>query len=217
MASDLIVSGLTKSFEGRKVLNGLDLRVGAGESIAIVGPSGSGKSTLLNILASLEKPDSGTVKLGDINVISLQGKALSSYRAEKIGLVFQEHHLLPQLSLRENVALPFLAAGRSPEQARIDEVLGRLELQDRAAQFPATLSGGERQRAAIARAIVHRPALLLADEPTGQLDPDLGRATVDLLQGLAEEHGCALVFVTHNAEHAQRFRRVLRLTAGALA
>jgi ABC-type lipoprotein export system ATPase subunit len=214
--SKLTLEKVCKSFGEVAVLRDVDLVVAPGETVAIVGPSGSGKSTLLNVVGSLETPSSGTVRFGEIDVCALAGKALSEYRAAKVGLVFQEHHLLPQLNAVENVLLPSLALGGTASEGRARELLQAVGVAHRADAFPAEMSGGERQRVAIARALVNEPEMLLCDEPTGSLDQDTGRAVVDLLLEVVGDRGATVLMVTHNVEHAARFSRVLRLTAGRL-
>jgi ABC-type lipoprotein export system ATPase subunit len=200
------------------VLDGLSLNVAAGEAVAIVGPSGSGKSTLLNLIGSLDQPTSGTVRLGQVEVTALQGSALAEFRATRVGFVFQDHHLLPQLTATENVALPALAPGadRREAQARARQRLEQVGLTARQEAFPAQLSGGERQRVALARALINSPLLLLCDEPTGNLDRERGAQIVSLLLDLAAAQGVTVLMVTHNLEHASRFGRVLQLRDGRL-
>lgn len=217
----LVARDLVKQYDGETpltILNGLSLHVAPGETVAIVGPSGSGKSTLLNILGSLDRPTAGTVHLGEIEVSALQGRALAEFRATRVGFVFQDHHLLPQLTATENVALPTLAPGanRAEALARARRRLGEVGLEARREAFPAQLSGGERQRVAIARALINNPALLLCDEPTGNLDRERGAQVVSLLLGLAGAEGVTVLMVTHNLEHASRFGRQLELRDGRL-
>jgi ABC-type lipoprotein export system ATPase subunit len=201
------------------VLRDVTLRIAAGESLAIVGPSGSGKSTLLNIIGTLDRPTSGQVVLGSRNLDGLGDEDLASIRRHEIGFVFQLHHLLPQCTALENVLVPVLADGRavsaeSEERAR--QLLSRVGLQERLAYRPGQLSGGERQRVAVARALINRPKLLLADEPTGSLDrassENLGRLLVDLNR----EEGVTLVAVTHAASIASLMGRALELRDGRL-
>jgi len=201
------------------VLGGVSLIAEPGETLAIVGPSGSGKSTLLNLIGSLDQPTSGTVRLGDVEVTALRGRALAQFRAKRVGFVFQDHHLLPQLTAAENVALPTLAPGADRREARerVRERLGQVGLQPRQDAFPGQLSGGERQRVAIARALINSPGLLLCDEPTGNLDRDMGAQVVSLLLELAAAQGVTVLMVTHNLEHASRFGRVLQLQDGRLS
>jgi predicted ABC-type transport system involved in lysophospholipase L1 biosynthesis ATPase subunit len=202
------------------VLRGASLAVGATERVAVMGRSGSGKSTLLHVLGGLDRPDAGTVEIAGRSVYDLAPAACSRLRAGRIGFVFQSYHLLPEMDLVENVMLPALAAGglgRRRARARAHELLEQVGLADRATHTPMELSGGEQQRAALARALMNAPALLLADEPTGNLDRETGAQILDLLFGLSPEHAHALVVVTHAPEVAARCDRVLRLEEGLLA
>jgi lipoprotein-releasing system ATP-binding protein len=216
----LIVKDLYKTFTlGRReiaVLRGLSFILAPGETLAVLGPSGSGKSTLLHILGTLEPPTAGTVTLGGRNLLVLPERELARLRNESIGFVFQDHHLLPQYSVLENVLLPTLAFKRSwkGDEPRATELLTRVQLGDRLRHRPAELSGGERQRAAIARALLHRPTLLLCDEPTGSLDHFTAETVIDLLLELQSEEGAILVAATHNREIAARFGRRMHLRDG---
>ena len=221
-ARSLRVSGVSKSFasgdgSARQILKNVSFECEPGKAVAIVGPSGSGKSTLLNAIGSLDRPDEGSIKLGDMDVCELTPDQLTSYRASDIGFVFQDHHLLPQLTARENILLPAVAT-RSAEAAaaRADELMEAVGITQRADAFPAQLSGGERQRVATARALINSPRLLLCDEPTGNLDSDAGAKVVELLLKLARDENAIVLMVTHNAEHAARFDQVLELRSGAL-
>ncbi len=220
---DLILEELTKRFprpDGTEmtVLDGVSCTVARAETVAIVGPSGSGKSTLLNMIGALDKPTSGRVRLGDTDVTALAGKALAEFRASRVGFVFQEHHLLPQLTAVENVLLPALArGGNGDSETRADEIIERVGLADRCDAFPAQLSGGERQRAALARALTGGAKLLLCDEPTGNLDRETGATVVSLLLELASEQQVTVLMVTHNEAHASRFSRCLELSDGELS
>jgi predicted ABC-type transport system involved in lysophospholipase L1 biosynthesis ATPase subunit len=201
------------------VLDGVELALARGESVAIVGPSGSGKSTLLNLAGALDAPTSGAVRLDGEALAALPEAAAARVRNRRIGFVFQLHHLLPQCTLLENVLLPTLAGFGAPpgdavERARL--LLERVGLGARLQAFPATLSGGERQRAAVARALVQEPELLLADEPTGSLDGESAAAVAGLLREVQEERGVALLVVTHAAGLARRMGRVLALRGGRL-
>lgn len=215
----LAITGLVKRYPSPggslPVLDQLDLTVEAGRTIAILGPSGSGKSTLLAIVASLEPATAGSVQLGGTEITTLAGAELAAFRARRIGMVFQDHHLLPQLTAEENVLVPALAAGRVADaRARAAELLVALGLDGRQRYFPAQLSGGERQRVAVARALINRPGLLLCDEPTGNLDPRHAGTVVDLLAGLARRDGTTVLMVTHQRELVQDFDRRLELVAG---
>lgn len=200
------------------VLDRLDLQVEAGEFVAIRGASGSGKSTLLHVLGCLDRPSAGEYRFAGQPMQTLDDDALSAFRANDVGFVFQSFHLLPELTARENVALPFLyrggvaEAGGDVEQA-VSEALAQVGLSERAEHLPAQLSGGEMQRVAIARAVVKRPRLLLADEPTGNLDSATGREILDLLAGL-NRGGTTLILVTHDASVANRAGRQLLLRDG---
>jgi lipoprotein-releasing system ATP-binding protein len=224
-AAPLAAAGLTarevsKSFTlgGRElpVLRGVTFRLQAAETLAVVGPSGSGKSTLLHVLGTLERPTAGTVTLAGSDLYSLPEGALARLRNERIGFVFQDHYLLPQYSLLENVLMPALAFRRERAGARQRgaELLARVGLADRLRHRPAELSGGERQRAAIARALLNRPALLLCDEPTGSLDHATAAAATDLLFELQREEGAMLVIATHSRELAARCAWRLQLRDG---
>ncbi len=213
---NLAAENLCKTFADRVVLDRLSMSVEQGEAVAIVGPSGSGKSTLLNILGSLLTPDSGTVTLAGIRVDQLRGRELEAFRSNSVGLVFQEHLLLPHLTALENVLLPSLARREAAPVARARALLDRLGLGERSSDFPATLSGGERQRVALARALIHEPALVLADEPTGSLDQERAADLVGLLGAEAHEHARVVVMVTHNLDLANRLDRTLTLAGGRL-
>ncbi|HYF00736.1 MAG TPA: ABC transporter ATP-binding protein [Planctomycetota bacterium] len=214
--------GVTKVYGGpgaeTRVLDGVDLRIAAGESVAIVGPSGCGKSTLLNILGTLDRPTSGRVMLDGRELTALDGADLAEVRARTVGFVFQLHHLLPQCSILENVLVPALAAdGAAKAEARARTLLERVGLTPRLDHRPGQLSGGECQRAAVVRALINRPRLLLADEPTGSLDRAGAERLADLLRELNREEGVALVAVTHAPRLAERMGRVLELRDGRLA
>jgi putative ABC transport system ATP-binding protein len=192
-------------------------RVEAGGYVALMGPSGSGKSTLLNVIGCLDRPTSGTYRLDGQEVGHLSEAELSSIRGHKIGFVFQTFHLVPRLSATENVAFPMLFAGipRAERRARVEAALDAVGLADRAEHRPAELSGGERQRVAIARATIMRPQVLLADEPTGNLDTAAGRQVLALLEGMNAE-GLTLMVVTHDPSVAARADRVLRMRDGEI-
>src|SRR3954471_2154085 len=213
-------SGLVKTFgEGRaarRVLDGADLTVEAGEVVAVLGRSGSGKSTLLHLLGGLDRPQSGRIEVAGERVDGLSEQRLSALRRRRVGFVFQFFHLLPELTGEANVLLAGRVRGAHPQAAqRGRELIDRLGLRDVAGSLPHQLSGGEQQRFAIARALVNDPALLLADEPTGNLDADAGRAVLRLLRAGAAE-GRAVVLVTHEDAAAEAADRVLRLADGRL-
>jgi lipoprotein-releasing system ATP-binding protein len=199
-----------------QVLDHLDLTIGAGERVAIVGESGVGKSTLLHILGTLDRPSGGSLVVNGVDVAALDDERLAAFRNREIGFVFQFHQLLPDFTALENVMLPALigreSAGTARKQAR--ELLGRVGLADREGHRPGELSGGEQQRVAVARAVVRRPRLLLADEPTGNLDPETGERVTNVLLELNREVGSALVVVTHNDRLASAMARTCRLVGG---
>lgn len=209
-----------KSFAGaraRAVLSGVSLEVQAGEYVAIVGESGVGKSTLLNLVAGLDRADRGSIVLAGTDLGSLDDDGLTLLRRERIGFVFQAFHVLPYLTVARNVALPLMLLGRTHDMdARVGAMLEAVGLGARAASRPAELSGGELQRVAIARALIHRPRLMLADEPTGNLDPDTASHVVKLLRRSLVESGAAGLLVTHSLQAAASADRVLRLTPAGL-
>jgi ABC-type lipoprotein export system ATPase subunit len=202
------------------VLREVDLAIGAGESLAIVGPSGSGKSTLLNLLGTLDQPTSGRVWLDGIDLSTLREEELAAVRNRQMGFIFQSHHLLPQCSVLENVLVPTLAdAGRKTRAGageRARKLLQRVGLETRLHHRPGQLSGGERQRVAVVRALINQPKLLLADEPTGALDRASAQSLGQLLAGLNREEGVTLVVATHAADLARQMQRALELRDGAL-
>jgi ABC-type lipoprotein export system ATPase subunit len=207
--------------EGVPVLAGVCLDVARGESLAIVGPSGSGKSTLLQIIGTLDHATSGDVLLDGKNLATLDERQLAAVRREQIGFVFQAHFLLPQCTVLENVLVPTLASQKSEKDgetsaARAERLLNRVGLGERLHHRPGQLSGGERQRAAVVRALINRPQLLLADEPTGALDQTSATALGQLLVELNREEGVTLIVVTHAMELAKRMGKILRLEAGTL-
>ena len=201
-----------------RVLRGVDLRLGRGETVSIVGPSGSGKSTLLHILGGLDLPSSGRIALGGRDVANLDDVQQAKVRNRYVGFVFQFHHLLRDFTALENVMMPQLIAGytRSAARKRALELLDQVGLADRSGHVPAKLSGGEQQRVATARALANEPPVLLADEPSGNLDLDTSEVLHDVLFDLVRDHGTAMVVVTHNAALASRTDRILRLAAGVL-
>lgn len=212
--------GLTKHFEDGRIraVNGLDMEVAAGESVAICGPSGCGKTTLLNLIAGIDRPDAGVLTVGGCCLTKLSSSAEDEFRRSVVGLVFQLHNLLPNLTALENVQIPMIAAGRPPGQRRerAQSLLERIGLADRANACPPTLSGGERQRVAIARAMANEPRLLLADEPTGALDSKNGRLLLDLLSQLQRDTNTTLVLVTHDAQVASHADRTLQMLDGRI-
>lgn len=197
------------------VLTGASLKIAPGERVAVLGPSGSGKSTLLNLVSGIDLPDAGTVRVDDIDLGRLDERSRTLFRRDRVGFVFQFFNLIPTLTVRENLALPLELKGEDPGD-RIGELLAQVGLADRADSFPDRLSGGEQQRVAVARALVHRPGLILADEPTGNLDVDTGGVVVDLLERLVADAGATLVVVTHSASLAERMDRTVRVDRGQL-
>jgi ABC-type lipoprotein export system ATPase subunit len=222
---DLILAfdGVYKAFlsEGRvsrDVLKGVTFVLPAGATVALVGRSGSGKSTLLHLAAGIELPTSGSVRLGSRELADLDEAARTALRRDHVGLVFQFFHLLPHLSVEDNVALPGWIAGESGPalRNRVEELLAKVDLRDRRGETVQKLSGGEMQRVAICRALLRRPRLILADEPTGSLDDAHGRIVMDLLLRLVREEGGTLLYVTHSAELAARADETWRLQSGVL-
>jgi putative ABC transport system ATP-binding protein len=199
-----------------EVLNNLDLQIRAGEHVAVAGPSGSGKTTLLLLLAGLERPSEGSVRIDGIALDALDRDQLADLRRDRVGIVFQSFHLVPNLTAIENVALPLEIAGKPDARRKSHALLEEVGLDGRASHYPSQLSGGEQQRVAIARALVHSPSILLADEPTGNLDDHTGKAIGDLLFEVAARTETTMVLVTHNMTLAQRCDRVLRLQDGQL-
>ena len=215
--------GLRRSYEGvagtpLEVLKGVDLAVGAGEAVAIIGASGSGKSTLLHLLGALDRPTAGVVRIGGEDVSRMDDDALAALRNQRIGFVFQFHHLLREFTALENVMMPALIAGTPMKEAKLraGALLESVGLQDRLTHQPPELSGGEQQRVAVARALVNEPLVVLADEPTGNLDERTSEDVHELMFGLRGRHQLALVVVTHNRELASRADRVLKVAEGVL-
>jgi lipoprotein-releasing system ATP-binding protein len=216
------INGLWKVFEtvgGRvEALKGIDLNISDGETLAVVGVSGSGKSTLLHILGTLERPSEGKVTYGGENIFKRSDREIAAFRNNEIGFVFQFHYLLPEFSALENVMMPCLIKGIDTEQAKemAAEILVKVGLAERLEHRPGELSGGEQQRVAIARAVVLKPKVILADEPTGNLDKDTGDSILDLFLMLNREYGITSVLVTHNMEIASRLNRRIRLSDGSI-
>ena len=218
----LEVTGVSKHYPGPagpiSVLAGIDLRLDAGESLAIVGPSGSGKSTLLHILGALDPPSAGSVRVDGVDPYALDDRRLAAFRNRQVGFVFQDHHLLPQCTVLENVLIPTLVAegDGGASRARALELLDHVGLGHRLRHRPAELSGGEKQRVSLARALVRQPQLVLCDEPTGNLDHETAGAVADLLLDLHRRQRTILVVVTHNLDLARRFAATRRLADARL-
>lgn len=214
----LKLKNISKAYDERTpVLKGVDLEVAAGESVAIVGESGCGKSTLLNLIGTLDRPDAGSVEFGGTDLLAMDERATAMFRNERIGFVFQLHHLLPQCTVLENVLVPTLVNKEMGEaKNRALRLLERVGLGDRLSHRPGQLSGGERQRVAVVRALINQPQLLLADEPTGSLSRAGADGLMELLLELNREEELALVMVTHSMRLAERMDRVLVLEGGKL-
>ncbi len=217
------LAGVDKTFvlgaQRVRAVAGIDLTIARGDYVSIMGPSGSGKSTLLNLIALLDRPTAGGYRLAGIDVTELSDDALADLRSRQIGFVFQFFHLIPRLTAAQNVELPLILAGVPPAERkpRVAAALGGLGLDDRASHRPHELSGGQCQRVAIARATIMQPALLLADEPTGNLDSAAGTQVVEILERLHHEQGVTLIVVTHDAALGGRARRHLRIVDGRVA
>jgi putative ABC transport system ATP-binding protein len=198
------------------ILDGIGFDVNAGEVCAITGPSGSGKSTLVGLLAGLDRPTAGSIVVAGVEVSRLGENALARFRRETLGYVFQSFHLIPTLTAAENVAVPLEIVGVADVTARVRQLLDQVGLVDRGHHYPVQLSGGEQQRVALARAVALRPKLLLADEPTGNLDSSTGAQIIELLLSLNREHGSTLVLVTHDEALARHAARIVRLRDGRI-
>ena len=219
----LTLDGIHKSYNRGKpneitVLDGISLSLNPGEVVALVAPSGAGKSTLLHLAGLLDTPDAGAVHIGGRDMTVLSDRRRTAVRRSEVGFIYQFHHLLPEFSALENIVLPQLANGASADEARrrAHELLGRVGVAERADHRPAALSGGEQQRVAFCRALANRPRMLLADEPTGNLDPATSDRVFAALMDLVRETGLAALIATHNLELAARMDRVLRLRQGVL-
>lgn len=218
------VRQLSKTYEtpgeAIQVLDHLDLTLATGETAAIVGPSGSGKSTLLNLLGALDRPSSGSITIGDQDISTFSEEQAAAFRNHSLGFIFQQQHLLPQLNVLENVLVPRLSGdwqeSAADTEKRALQLLENVGLSDRLHHLPWQLSGGEKLRAAVARALINRPKLILADEPTGSLDPASAENVADLLLALNRDHGVTLIVVTHNLAIAKRMGKTFELRNGKL-
>lgn len=200
-----------------EILRGIDLGVGQGDTVGIVGPSGSGKTSLLMILAGLERATKGSVRVGDVSFDGMNEDDLARVRGEKIGIVFQDFHLIPNMTALENVALPLELIGKDDPFDRAEDALTEVGLGHRTTHYPGQLSGGEQQRVALARALAPSPALILADEPTGNLDGETGEKIMDLMFGVHERNGATLVLVTHEMRLADKCARRISIADGKIA
>lgn len=212
------IKGIKKSFGSLQVLKGIDLHIDKGEIVSIVGPSGAGKTTLLQIIGTLDKPDSGTIKVDSVDVSSLSSAKLSDFRNKHIGFVFQFHQLLPEFTSIENIMIPAYIGGASKSEAkkRAKELLDFMGLADRASHKPAELSGGEKQRVAVARALINNPAVILADEPSGSLDSKNKAELHQLFFDLRDKFGQTFVIVTHDETLASITDRTIKMRDGLL-
>lgn len=198
------------------ILKDIDLEIGSGEAVGLIGPSGSGKSTLLMVMAGLERSDTGTVRVAGENLTALGEDALARFRGRNVGIVFQSFHLIPTMTAIENVAVPLELAGEPAARERARAELEMVGLGERLSHYPAQLSGGEQQRVALARALAPQPSILVADEPTGNLDENTGRQIIDLMFSIHRQRGTTLVLVTHDSALAARCDRVVRLRSGRI-
>ncbi len=198
------------------ILRGIDLEVAAGSSVSVVGPSGSGKSSLMSLIGGIERPTAGSIQVDGIDLVGLDEDGLAEFRRDRLGILFQSFHLIPTMTAIENVALPMELAGDRDAFPAARSLLREVGLEQRIEHYPGQLSGGEQQRVALARALVNRPRLLLADEPTGNLDGDTGRAVVDLIFGACAARGMTLLLITHDPGLAARCGRRLHMDRGRL-
>ena len=199
-----------------QALDHVNFSVGKGEFIAIVGESGSGKSTLLNVVGALDNPTSGKVLIDGQEVFSMPEKELTVFRRRNIGFIFQSFHLIPELNVEQNIIFPLLLDYRKPDRRYVEELLGILGLKERRKHLPGQLSGGQQQRVAIGRALAARPAIIMADEPTGNLDSGNSREVIALLKSMSAKYSQTILMITHNESHADATDRVLRMTDGRL-
>lgn len=212
------LKGVTKSFDSLQVLKGVDLKISPREIVSIMGPSGAGKTTLLQLIGTLDKPNSGTIKINDVDVLALNEKKLAEFRNKQIGFIFQFHQLLPEFTALENVQIPALIAGKSFRQAAEEakELLHFLKLSDRMTHKPSELSGGEKQRVAVARALINNPSVILADEPSGSLDSKNREDLHRLFFDLRDKFGQTIVIITHDLELAKLSERTLQMKDGII-
>ena len=212
----ITVRQITKSYGSVRALDNIDLDIRSGEFLTLLGPSGSGKTTLLMVLAGLERADTGSIVVAGADLRQLNEDALARFRGRNVGIVFQSFHLIPTMTALENVAVPLELAGAADAAERARVELGKVGLAARLHHYPAQLSGGEQQRVALARALAPNPAILVADEPTGNLDEATGRQVIDLLFAGHVERGTTLILVTHDNALAQRCDRIVRLRSGRI-
>ncbi len=214
----LKVSKIEKAYGTSKVLRGIDFRMEEGERIAIMGPSGSGKSTLLNCIGGIDRPDNGEILFEGLSLTSLSEQELCELRRNKISTIFQFFHLLPTLTARENIEFPMLLNSLSARERnqKVDELLNAVKIQHRACAFPHELSGGEKQRVAIARSLSMQPKLILADEPTGNLDSKNTDSVLELIENLSKQHGIAMLLVTHNEEVTRICDKTITMNDGLI-
>lgn len=214
----IIAKGIRKSFDTLQVLKGIDLEVNDSEIVSIVGPSGAGKSTLLHIIGSIDSPDTGSVLINEVDIHQLNPRKLANFRSRNIGFIFQSHHLLPEFTALENVCIPAFIAGENKHKtiSRAKELLSYLKLEDRLNHQPSQMSGGESQRVAVARALINNPKVVLADEPSGNLDTQNAEELHQLFLDLRNEFGQTFIIVTHNLQLAKQSDRVITLKDGMI-
>jgi putative ABC transport system ATP-binding protein len=210
------LENVEKNYGARSVFRGINLVVGSGEFVAIMGSSGSGKSTLLNLIGGMDVPDGGRIVVDTDVISSFAEEELTAFRREKVGFIFQFFNLLPNITVYENIEMPLLLNGQEGYEKRVSEYIKMVGLQGRENDYPAALSGGEQQRVAIVRALVHGPGIILADEPTGNLDTRTGMSIVALIKEVASRNGKTVVLVTHNQAVAEHADRTIRIRDGAL-
>ncbi len=214
------IKELTKTYNSGEAqvnaLRGVSGVINDGESVAIIGKSGSGKSTLLNIIGGMDYPTSGEVYVDGENIATYNEKKMSGYRLKKIGFIFQFFHLIPILTVRENILLPLIIDEKKPDKEYFDELVSTLGLSEKLNSFPNQLSGGQKQRVAIGRAMIHRPSVVLADEPTGNLDSNTSKEVLELLFECAGKYGQTLVIVTHDLEVAKKCERIIEISDGCI-